>query len=159
MPNLVGQKLDMAISILKTYGFAEPEYEDVYSNKDVGIVVSQSVEKDTKVPLTTVIMLQVSKGPEPTEPETTEASTQENTAPQEVTKDVILDLIGLITEDNTLVEIKRSGEVVYSGYHSPENTTVTIYNQTGSGVVSYEVYIGGSEEPTRVEKEIFTTNG
>ena len=159
MPNLVGQKLDMAISILKTYGFAEPEYEDVYSNKDVGIVVNQSVEKDTKVPLTTVIVLQVSKGPEPTEPETTENSTQDNTAPQEVTKDVIIDLIGLITEDNTLVEIKRSGETVYSGYHSPENPTVTIYNQTGSGVVSYEVYIGGSGEPTRVEKEIFTTNG
>ena len=76
MPNLVGKDLDMAINILKAYGFPAPEFEDVYSFENVGVVVSQSEERDVKIPVDTVIKLEVSKGPEPTEPPTTEAPTE-----------------------------------------------------------------------------------
>lgn len=72
MPNLVGQDLEKAITILQTYGFPEPEYELVFSILPEGKVVTQSIEKNKKVPLTTVVKLEVSKGPEPTtEPPTT----------------------------------------------------------------------------------------
>ena len=73
MPNLVGQDLEKAITILQTYGFPEPEYELVFSIVPEGKVVTQSIDKNKKVPLTTVVKLEVSKGPEPTtQPATTE---------------------------------------------------------------------------------------
>ena len=155
MPNLVGQKLDMAISILQNYGFADPEFENVYSNEAVGIVVGQSEEKNSMIPLTTVVVLQVSKGPEPT----TEPPTQDSTLPQDVTKDVVIDLSESIDAENTQILIKRNGQTVYNSKHGPANSTVTIKDQTGSGVVEYEIYIGGATEPTLKEKVTFTTNG
>ena len=58
---------------MQTYGFPEPEYELVFSIVPEGKVVTQSIEKNKKVPLTTVVKLEVSKGPEPTtQPATTE---------------------------------------------------------------------------------------
>ena len=157
MPNLVGQKLDMAINILKTYGFPEPEYEDVYSNKDVGIVVSQSEEKDKKIPLTTVIVLQVSKGPEPTEPPTTLPPEGETTGPEPVLKNVMIDLIGEITEDGTELKVMRDGAVVYEATVDKDTPHVVLNNQSGFGTVSYDVYLNGELKWT--EKVTFTTDG
>lgn len=154
MPNLVGQKLDMAINIIKAYGFPEPEFEDVYSYEDVGIVVEQSEEKETKIPLDTVIKLKVSKGPEPTEPPTTEPET----TPPQVTKNVIIDLTGIITVPNTTVEVIRNGQIVYEGTHGPETTKITIYDQTGTGTVAFKVYLDGSDTPVFVEEVTFTTD-
>jgi len=182
MPNLVGQKLDMAINILKAYGFPEPEFEDVYSYQDVGIVVGQSEDKDTKIPINTVITLQVSKGPEPTteppttEPPTTEPPTTEppttaepesipteepteeelTTAPPEVLKNVTIDLSGEITQDNTQLVIMRDGVEVYNGTVSTDTPNVVLYNQSGYGTVSYEVYLDGELKWT--EKVTFTTD-
>ena len=157
MPNLVGQKLDMAINILKTYGFPEPEYEDVYSNKDVGIVVSQSEEKDKKIPLTTVIVLQVSKGPEPTEPPTTLPPEGETTGPVQVLKNVVIDLIGEIAEDGTELKVMRDGAMVYEATVDKDTTHVVLNNQSGFGTVSYDVYLNGELKWT--EKVTFTTDG
>lgn len=160
MPNLVGQKLDMAINIIKAYGFPEPEFEDVYSFEDVGIVVDQSEEKDTKIPLDTVIKLKVSKGPEPTQPPTTQPEqTQPSTTTPQVTKNVIIDLTGIITVPDTTVEIIRSGEIVYEGTHGPDSAVITVYDQTGSGTVEYKVYLDGSETPVLREKVNFTNDG
>ena len=160
MPNLVGQTLDMAIKILKAYGFPEPEFESVYSYEDVGTVVNQSVAKETKIPLDTVIKLEVSKGPEETVPPTTEApTTQPPTDPPvtTVTKDVTIDLSGKVTEEGTQVEIRRDGEVVYNETIGPDDAVVILYDQTGSGQVSYQISINGVQSHT--EKVTFTTNG
>ena len=168
MPNLVGQKLDMAVNILKTYGFPEPEIEDVYSHQDVGIVVGQSVDKDTKIALTSVITLQVSKGPEPTEPPTDPPTTQvtlpgetteptEPTEPPQVLKNVIIDLIGEITEDGTELKILREGVEVYTAVVDKDTPHVALNNQSGYGTVDYEVYLNGELKWT--EKVTFTTDG
>ncbi len=160
MPNLVGQKLDMAINILKAYGFPEPEYVDVYSYQDVGIVVEQSEEKDAKIPVDTVITLQVSKGPEPTQPPTTEPPTEDGTSvdvPREVLKNVVIDLTGTVAAEGVELEIRRADQVVYTAVIGPDITNVTINNQSGSGTVEYEVYLNGQLQ--WIEKVTFTTDG
>ncbi len=164
MPNLVGQNLDMAMNILREYGFPEPEYESVYSYLEAGKVVSQSVEKDTKVPLDTVVKLEVSQGPEPTtEPETTvpETTVPETTVPETtqppVKKTVIIDIDGKITQEESNVYVKRGEEVVFASVMNPEDTDITIDDQYGTGTVRYVVYV--NEKPVLVEKVVFTTDG
>ncbi len=154
---LVGLKLDMAINILTANGFASPEYEQVYSNEAVGIVVSQSVEKGDKVPLDTVIFLEVSMGPEPTTEPPTEETTEEQ--PQTAVKDVIIDLSDKIDAEGTLVTVVREGEEVYRAVIDPENPVITLTGQIGSGTVTYEVYINDSENPVFTEEVPFTTDG
>ena len=154
---LVGLKLDMAINILTANGFASPEYEQVYSNEAVGIVVSQSVEKGDKVPLDTVIFLEVSMGPEPTTEPPTEETTEEQ--PQTAVKDVTIDLSDKIDAEGTLVTVVREGEEVYRAVIDPENPVITLTGQIGSGTVTYEVYINDSENPVFTEEVPFTTDG
>ncbi len=133
MPNLVSQKLDIVTNILLTYGFPEPDVEYVFSNETSGTVLTQSVPKSTKVEVDTVIKLQVSKGPAPTEP-------PETTVPI-VTKNVVIDLSGRIAEENTYVLVKRGDVEVFNQAVGPETTQITLSNQQGSGTVVYSVYI------------------
>ena len=155
---LVGLKLDMAINILTANGFAQPEYEQVYSNEEVGIVVSQSVEKGDKVPFDTVIFLEVSKGPEPTTEPPTEETT-ESEGPQTVVKNVVIDLQGKVEAEGSLVTVVREGVEVYTGVIDPDDPTITLTGQIGSGTVIYEVYINSSENPVFTEEVPFTTDG
>ena len=72
VPGVVGLPLTDALSALTTAGFTNVEPESVYSDKDPGIVLNQSVEKDKVVKTDTLIRLEVSMGPDPnaTEPPT-----------------------------------------------------------------------------------------
>ena len=75
MQNFVGFKVNTAIQMLKSLGFPDPEIEEVYCD-DYGVsegdVISQSVDKNVETPITTVVKLVVSKGPDPNkEPEPT----------------------------------------------------------------------------------------
>ena len=167
---LVGLELDMVLRILKDQGFPSPEYEDVPSEEERGVVVYQSVEPGTEVPSSTIIKLGVSQGPEETtepettEPETTEPETTEpeTTEPETtvppVTKTVKIDLAAFIPDADTLVQISRDGVEIYNQYHSLENTVVTLENQTGSGIVEYYVFINQGEDAVHVEKVTFTTD-
>lgn len=127
MPALVSQKIDTVTNMLLTYGFPEPEMEYLNSREPVGIVIGQSVEEGERVDLDTVIRLQVSKGPEPTEPP--------------VIMDVTIDLTGKIPGENTYVLIKRGSSEVYNQAVGPETTSVTLRNQAGNGTVKYQVYV------------------
>ena len=144
MPNLVGMSVDTAINVLMNYGFPEPEIEMVFANEDQDQVIWQSVERNTEVDITTVIVLKVSKGPEPTEPEeSTEPPTTEppTTAPQEVTKEVVIELPEDYLEDYT-VEIYLNGTLVYSETVYGGTPSITV-NLTGTGSQIFKICIGG----------------
>ncbi len=89
VPLLTGKTLEAAKQILTEKGFAEPTVVEVYSSREVGIVVDQSHgTKDGMISTDTVITLEVSKGaappptPAPT-PAPTPTPTPENTGADE----------------------------------------------------------------------------
>ena len=63
MPNLMEKTYEEAYQALLDLGFTVVTREDVDGNEPAGQVVGQSVEQNTEVPVTTEIVLQVSKGP------------------------------------------------------------------------------------------------
>ena len=65
MPNVVGMSISNAYSVLNTEGFVTPNIVYVDSKAVKDEVVSQSVEKNTKVDVNTQITLEVSKGSVP----------------------------------------------------------------------------------------------
>lgn len=159
MPNLVGYGIDTAMNILMNYGFPEPKVEFVYSAQSKDEVVWQSVERNTKVDVTTVIALEVSKGPEPTEEtepdETDPLETEpEETEPELVTKKVVFSL----PEDymvDYILDIYLNDELVqsYEVKGGTESITVTL---TGTGKQSYNLWIAGKSYSW--EEVDFTTN-
>ncbi len=147
MISLVNLPFDTASSLLATMGFPEPVKNYVDSEEPEGTVVGQSVPKNQEVPIDTEIVLDVSRGPQ----ETTEPPTDPPTETEPETKNVTIDLTGHIFEDGTKVEIKRDGETVYSNTVNAETTSVTVENQSGSGTVTYEVFINGVSVKTQEE--------
>ena len=139
MPSLEGLPVADAVGILKTYGFPEPVFEKVHDEKPAGTVLAQSIRKDAVVPVDTVVELTISLGPEATEPPT-EAPTE----PEPVVKDVTIDVSNFIEEEDTLLEIKRDGETVYSKNVGTDTATITVGNQSGIGEVEYAIYVNGA---------------
>ena len=80
MPKLTGKTLSAALDLLKEKGMPTPVIEMVYSDKPENTVVSQSHQANTVVMDDTIVTIQVSKGPAPTEPPTP-APTQPPTNP------------------------------------------------------------------------------
>jgi len=132
MPDLVGKELDTAKSLLEYAGFGAPTVVEIYSDKPVGQVLTQSVKKGEEVPMTTVITLEVSKGPEPTEPPA-------------VTRDVVIDLRGKTAEGDVTVLIMRDGVEVYNGTVTMGTASITLTAQEGNGPQKYVVVIDGAD--------------
>jgi len=155
MPKLKGHQIKVAMGILSEYGFPDPIQEPVYSDDAPGVVVFQSVEANEKVPITTVVTLHVSMGPDPsiTEPEPTDPPTE----PEPVVKTVTIDFSSDITAEPITVIVKRDDVELFSGEVTAEAPVVTLENQYGNGMVSYDIYIGG--EYKRTEKVDFNSNG
>ena len=151
MPNLVGLNVDTAMDILERYGFPVPELVPVYSSASENEVVKQSVERGEKVKLNTVIVLEVSKGPEPTE--TTQPPDTEPTEPVPVKKDVTFTLPELTEE--TQVDICQAGETVHSRTVSAGTKSIVV-SLVGTGTRYFEVVING-EVYSSVEV-VFTTD-
>jgi beta-lactam-binding protein with PASTA domain len=63
VPNVVGKTFEDAKTELELWGFKVVTRVDVENNAAAGLVVSQSVAKDTQVPVNTEIVLEVSLGP------------------------------------------------------------------------------------------------
>ncbi len=156
MPQLKGQQIQIVMGIMKELGFPDPVQEPVYSEDAPGVVVFQSVEVNEMIPVSTVVTLQVSMGPDPamTEPEPTE----EPTEPTPVIKTVAIDLTQDFTGEVQVleVEIKRDEEVLFSGEVKADAPVITLEEQPGNGTVSYDVYIGG--EYKRTENVKFDSN-
>ena len=63
VPNVIGLDVGEAIKSIRACGFRTPDLIYVESDKPKGQVVKQSVEKNTEVPVTTMLTLEVSSGP------------------------------------------------------------------------------------------------
>ena len=70
MPKLTGKELKAALDLLKEKGLPTPTIEMVYSDQPENTVVGQSQQANTVVMDDTVVTIQVSKGPAPTDPPT-----------------------------------------------------------------------------------------
>ncbi len=137
MPDVVGMSIDEAKRVLEYAGFGEPTVKEVYSDKPEGQVLTQSVKKNDEVEITTVITLEVSKGPEPTEPPTTD--------PPPITKDVPISLRGYAAEAPCLVVIFRDGVEIYRQTVEAGTESITLYGQMGNGQEKYIVVINDTE--------------
>ena len=131
MPNVIGMSVDKACNIITNAGFKTPKIEYVPSQEEKATVVTQSVEKNTEIPLDTEILLEISEGPQET------VST--------VTKDVVIGLRGSTAAAECRVSVIRDGSVVFSGTVAQGVDSITVPGQTGSGTVYYEVVINDSD--------------
>ena len=137
MPNLVGMNVGTASNVLANYGFPVPEIEMVESNEDKDEVIRQSVERNTKVAVTTKINLVVSKGPAETQPPTTKPTEPVAT----VTKTIKLQLSEDVVPGSTLtVKDKDTGKVVIETTIGADQREVEM-KLSGSGVKVYEIRI------------------
>ena len=132
MPNLVGEDLDTAKSLLKYAGFGEPTVEEVYDDAEEGTVLEQSHDKGKQVDITEKITLKVSKGPEPTEPE-------------KVTKDVTIDLKGYADNGACSVKVIYNTAEVYNQTVEQGTASITLSNQTGENIQKYTVIINDAD--------------
>ena len=128
MPDLLGKSLGAATDILMELGFGEPIIEYVYSDKEQDTVLTQSVEKGEKVLVKTEIKLEVSKGPEPTEPPV-------------YSKDVVINLRGETAEGARRVQVLREGSVVYDHLVPHGQESIVLEGQHGNGTVTYTVLV------------------
>ncbi len=152
MPNVVGQPLETALTVLSASGFNNVETVPVESNREKNEVVSQSVRKNEEVDVTTAITLEVSKGPA----ETTAPTTEPPTEPPLVTKRIKLTLPTDMTETYTLSLKQGDTEVVSPTEVEPTQTTIEVELQ-GSGVQYYDLYV--NEKYYQTVKVDFTANG
>ena len=65
MPDLVGKAEVVALNQLKTYKFTDVKVEYEESDMEEGLVIKQSILKNTEVDVTTKVVLTVSSGPAP----------------------------------------------------------------------------------------------
>jgi len=144
MPNVEGESLETALKMLESAGFKNITFEEyVDSDLPKDTVVEQSEKAGDEIPLSTQIVLKLSKGPEEeTQPETT---APEETEPTEVTKLVKFGLMEDMLEAYS-VKIVRvdTGEVVFEATISNTKTEIEI-ELTGSGKITYEVFLGDSQ--------------
>ncbi len=146
MPNVLGLEVSRAKEILEQGGFTNVTTEEVESLKPKGEVIFQSVQKNEEVDVTTQITLQVSKGPEETEPSTEDPWTEPE--PEKVR--VNFDLPE--REEPYVLSIFQDGKEVVEAQEVQPGITSFICNLTGVGTVTYDLYIDG-EYYTSVEVE------
>ena len=132
MPDLVGKDLDTAKSLLEYAGFKAPEVEEVFDSSEPGTVVRQSHTKKTQVDIAETIKLQVSKGPEPTDP-------------PEVTKTVIIDLRGYTAEAGCTVKVIYKTAEIFNETVEQGVTTITLENVVGLGQEKLTVIINDTD--------------
>ena len=70
MPDVVGMELEVAKSLLNQLGFDKIRTRSVESDKPKDTVVYQSEKHNEEIDVTTEILLEISEGPEQTQPTT-----------------------------------------------------------------------------------------
>lgn len=162
MPNVVGQTVTTATSILNASGFHDVEFEPVESGEEKDTVVRQSVERNTVINVKTQIILYISKGAAPTTTPPTQPSTDPSTEPTKPseptsTKRVTLTLPSDRTEPYTL-SLRMDGEKVIDDTQvDPSHTSSIDVSVEGSGVAYYDLYINDTYYDTI--KVDFSDNG
>ena len=144
VPYVVGIPYKDAVKTLNDYGFTNVEEERVYSDKPENEVLHQSVSQGTEMDVNTKIILRVSQGPEPTEPE------PEPTEVPMVTKDVTIRLPA--QDKDCELYIYYAGKPVFEKPISVAAGTEEITVQlTGNGVRTYVLYLDGDALEERLE--------
>ena len=130
MPKVEGKDLTTALEMLEYAGFTNVKY-DTYVDSDLpeNQVVSQSVEANKEIPLTTAIELILSKGP---------------TEPVKVTKTVTFGLMDGMTEDYRVIIKDEAGNIVFDQTIPADQSAVDVL-LTGSGEQKYTVYINDED--------------
>ncbi len=141
MPNVTGLSVEKAIDILDTAGFKNYEIVTVENEKEKDTVVKQSIEKNVETPVTEKIVLEVSSGPAPEE--TTEATT----APQEVTKSLLISNLPTDIENSYWIQIvnKYDSTEKYIETVQPGQQEIEVA-VTGKGIQVYKIIINNEEE-------------
>ncbi len=130
--NIIGLSVESAVSILKNDNLNNYDIAYVDSAEDKGTVVAMKIDGNAvqpgdEVDVNATIILEVSKG---------------SSSTQEVTKDITIGLRGNTKQGECLVLITRNGVEVFNGKVAKGVDSVTIKNQTGSGIDYYEVVVG-----------------
>lgn len=163
MLDVVGQQYDNAVTILGANGFVNVRQNPVDSNRPKGEVVGQSVEKYEQIDVTTLIILDVSTGVPPSQPD--EETPSETTPPadtnpvepsepsqpdqdqpgQNEPETVTMDYAFLVPgrTESYVLSIKLGDAWYLEGRTvQPGATSVTV-TLTGAGTQTYELYIDG----------------
>ena len=142
MPNVLSIQIDKALELLEQLGFTNVNPIETDSDKPKGEVITQSVQKNVEIDVTTEIILQVSRGPKETEG-TEETEPQETKEPQTASfafslperKEVCILSIYRVDGDERI-------QVVEDQEISP-GTSNFMLDMTGTGTQTFEVYIDG----------------
>ena len=141
MPKVTELTADGAKKVLNDLNFTNVDVVEEYNDSvEAGYVIRANIKEGDKIKVDTAIVLTVSLGPEPTEPPTTEAP--ETQAP-EVTKNVVIQLPGDRTEVCKVTVMLGSGVTVLNDYEVQPGVETISVAMTGSGVMTYELYIDG----------------
>ena len=155
VPNIEGSSREIAEKLLESYDLSVGEVTVVNSELEEGVVVKQSVEADTKVPIGTKIDFTVSNGIPP------ESSVDIYVALPDVNKTGILKLYinnALVFTSQELILDGNSTIVTLSGTGANNNYTITIDGSTiQKGKVDFTqspAVISDVEEITFVNKVV-----
>ena len=129
MPNVLGKQIETAQAVLGAAGFTQVTPVEVESNEEKGTVLSQSVKENQEVDVTVQIILEVSAGPEETEP-------------QLVEKTIRLSW-NYITEEKYVISIRQNGQKLpdYDDQLMEPNITATTVMLKGTGIQKYGLFI------------------
>lgn len=158
MVSVVGMDEAAAVALLESLGFTDVKTAEVYSSKPEGTVVFQPFKKGTDIALTAEIVLEISKGPEPTAPTTTEplptapeASGSDvpvlttPTEPTQPTVPAVSFRFSLPIREQRYTLIIRQGFNTVAGpvYVEPGTDGISV-ELTGTGMQEYDLYIDGT---------------
>ena len=151
MPNVVGRTIAEATKILNANGFMEIRENPVDSDKPKGQILAQSEEKFVKIDVTTIIILDVSTGipeitqnpDEPDEPDDPVDPTEPSEPVDPQVQEPIEYGFVVNAQKDCLVTIKTGDAIVLENYPVTAGTAVVTVKLTGTGVVTYDVYVDG----------------
>lgn len=147
MPNVVGLPLDRAKELMEQRGFDNVRYEPVESQKPENEVVYQSVEKDKEIDVSSEVIIHYSEGPQQTVDPTDEATVPEETDAQ-TTYTVSFEVPERQVEYMLDICLKGSRDILASTM-VPRGAKSTYVLLTGSGTMSFDLYIDGVYECTK----------
>ena len=148
MPDVLGMELEVAENVLNQLGFDKIRTRTVESDKPKNTVVYQSETHGEDIDVTTEILLEISEGPEetepttePTQPPTAPPTTEPPTDPPLVMANVTFDIPN--RDAMYVLTVYQGGlEVVGATQIQPGTTSYTVA-LTGIGTQTYDVYVDG----------------
>ena len=165
VPTLIGMTQSQAKRELEKYNLTLGTVSHEPSDRPVGTVIGQSIDGGDSVGIKTAVRITLSSGPEPEEEEPSETpsnggsqgGTSGNTqggstggnspsAPSSNTQKEKTLFISLPQDrDSVSVRIASDSTTIYEGTHNPQQTPEISQTVSGSGQVTYDIYIDGQK--------------